>query len=222
MFNPVNLNEFEQRTGIQRSEFLAHWTEADRFVSLRDLNQVLSIQAMPKPYLCRLLESVTLRGDPTAHPFAGCKIQTMRIDPSSLMVGQTFVERANYGSLIENFRSLFDGFCLTKGFAKLTAQIVLGRTADGSIALAHYLPPIIEQHDTRLLLMDGMHRNFIVLSAGTTIEAIKIHDARHPFPCSPQRWDAVRPVDVKPPKNERFFDLQPELFRDLKSVGIDG
>jgi hypothetical protein len=218
----VDLKGFEERTGIDRREFLGRWNEAERIVSLRDITTVLNVQAMPKSYLYRILEGITLIGDPTEHPFAGACIQTMRVDPHALMVGQTFVERGKYNALIEKFPDLFADFCVAKGFAKLTAQIVLGRTADGSVALAHYLPPIVEQHGGRSLLMDGMHRNYILLAAGTTVEAIKIRDVRHPFPCTPQRWDAVHAVDTKPPKEERYFDLQPELFRDLKSVGIDG
>ncbi|MFH1047415.1 MAG: hypothetical protein V1738_03875 [Patescibacteria group bacterium] len=222
MFNPLQLDEFTERTGIARDDLTGIWNRAERIVSLRDLTQVLNVQAMPKTYLQRLLNSITLAGDPSLHPYAGCRIQTLRLDPRSLLVGQTFIERPKYNSLIERFPDLFANFCLTKGFAKLTAQIVLGRLANGETAIAHYLPPIVEQHDARTLLMDGMHRNFILLAAGTTVEAIKIHDVLIPFPCRPQRWDAVCAVDRKPPKEERFFDLEPDLFRDIKSVGIDG
>ncbi len=29
-------------------------------------------------------------------------------------------------------------------------------------------------------------------------------------------------VDEKPPVNERYVNLRPELYRDLSAVGIDG
>lgn len=222
MFSPVDLKGFEERTGIDRREFAGLWSEAERIVSLRDIVQVLNVQAMHRSYLQRLLESVTLAGDPTVRPFAGKRIQTLRQDPHGVMVGQTFVERGKYVSLLEDFPDVFGEFCITKGIAKLTAHIVLGRTADGSVALAHYVPPIVEQHDSRLVLMDGMHRNFLILRSGTTIETVLVRGVSHPFPATPQRWDSVKATDKKPPEGERFFDLVPDLFRDVKSSGIDG
>ncbi len=222
MFNPVDLKGFEERTGIDRREFAGSWSEADRIVSLRDIKKVLAVQAMRRDYLQRLLESVTLVGDPTVRPFAGKHITTLRQDPHGVMVGQTFVERPKYVSLLEDFPDVFGEFCISKGIAKLTAQIVLGRLADGSIALAHYVPPIVEQHGSRLVLMDGIHRNFLILRSGTTIETVLVRGVEEPFPATPQRWDVIRAVDEKPIREKRFFGLVPELFRDVKSSGIDG
>jgi len=222
MFTPVDLTGFERRTGIDRRAFAGSWTEADKIVSLRDVRQVLAVQAMPRDYLKLLLESVTLVGDPTARPFAGKRIQTLRMDPHGVMVGQTFIERRKYVDLLERFPDVFGEFCMTKGIAKLTAQIVLGRLADGTVVLAHYVPPIVEQHGDTAVLMDGVHRNFLIRMSGTTIETVLIHGVDVPFPATPQRWDVVKPVDVKPPPEERFFDLRRDLFRDVKASGIDG
>ena len=106
--------------------------------------------------------------------------------------------------------------------AKSTAAIVLGRTAADEPCIAHYLSPIVEEHGGRLILMDGVHRNFLVRCVGTTIESIVIRQIGEPFPCDVRSWDEVRVVEEKPPKDQRFFNLRPELFRDVKHIGIDG
>jgi len=222
MFIPVDLKGFEQRTGIDRRGFAGSWTEADRIVSLRDITTVLAVQAMRRDYLQLLLESVTLAGDPTVRPFKGKRIQTLRMDPNGVMVGQAFIERQKYMDLLERFPNVFKDFTMTKGIAKLTAQIVLGRTADGEVVLAHYVPPIVEQHGDQMVLLDGVHRNFLILRSGTTVETVLIRGVDAPFPATPQRWEVVKPVDAKPPVEERFFDLRQEFFRDVKSSGIDG
>ena len=36
-----------------------------------------------------------------------------------------------------------------------------------------------------------------------------------PFPADLQSWKTIQLVDAKPPREERFFNLKPELFRDL-------
>jgi hypothetical protein len=176
---------------------------------------------MPIDYLTQLLKSVTLAGDVNARPYATAEISTMRMDPSQLRIPQTFIERSKYQAFLENFSGVFGKFCVTKGVAKCTALIALGRSTDGSRAIAHYLPPMVEVHD-RLCLIDGMHRNYLVMTVGTTLETILIEGITSPYPCTPQGWSSVKVVSEKPPKHERFFNLQPNLFRDLKWVGIDG
>lgn len=70
--------------------------------------------------------------------------------------------------------------------------------------------------------LDGTHRCFLIKSIGTTIETVVIRGVTAPFPCDPQPWSRVRQVDAKPPRPERFVDLRPEFFRDVKHIGIDG
>ncbi len=60
------------------------------------------------------------------------------------------------------------------------------------------------------------------MRTGTTIEVIKVSDVKVPFPCDFGRWRDVRMVAEKPKKSERFHNLMPALFRDLKFIGIDG
>lgn len=175
---------------------------------------------MPMDYLRQILESVTLLGS-DVRPYKGCNIETGRLDPTRLKLAQTFVERLKYQAMLESFSALFKKFCVTKGVAKCTALIACGRTSGGVRAIAHYIPPLVEVHNTNLLL-DGVHRNFLVMAVGTTLEAIFVEGVNADYPCTPQPWSEVSVVEAKPPKDKRYFNLKPELFRNLEGVGIDG
>jgi len=52
-----------------------------------------------------------------------------------------------------------------------------------------------------------------------------IRNPELPFPCSPKNWKEIEIISLNDkPKNleDRYFDLQKGLFRDLKYLGIDG
>jgi hypothetical protein len=222
MFSPISLPDFETRTGLKTSDFAGVWNEARHIVALREITTVLAVQAMPIGYLKQLLQSVRLAGDADARPYAGCTIKLVRMDPRSVRIGQTFVERKKYQAILERFGDFFSEFCVSRGISKMTASIVLGTTADGVASLAHYIPPIAEEHAGKPLCLDGIHRNFVVKNAGTTIETVVVSGVSANFPCEVREWSAIQVVETKPPKEERFFGLRPELFRDLKIIGIDG
>jgi hypothetical protein len=219
VLKPLSFIDFTARTGISQSDLFRGWSPANQIVSLREI-EVDDLRVMPMDYLRQVLDSVTLSGSET-HPYRGCAVETGRLDPTRLKLAQTFVERPKYQAMLESFSSLFKKFCVTKGVAKCTALIASGRGPDGRHAIAHYLPPIVEDHGANYLL-DGVHRNFLVMSVGTTLEAIFIEGVKSPYPCTPQSWDKVVVVAAKPPKDQRYFNLDPKLFRDLEGVGIDG
>jgi hypothetical protein len=221
-FAPIPLEVFQERTGIAKKDLAPLRGRARKVVSLRDVVTAESVQAMPIEYLQRLISNVTLAGDPGVKPFAGLEIQMLRMDPDSLLVAQTFVERGKYRRILENISDFFDGFCVSRGMAKRTASIVRGRDADEEPVIAHYLPPIVEEHGGKLHLLDGTHRCFLIKAVGTTIETITVRGVTTPFPCVPQQWSDVRKVDAKPPPEERFVGLDAARFRDVKRVGIDG
>jgi len=220
MFEAIDLAEFERRTAIRPTATL--WPGADRVVSLRNIAKIVDIRLMNDEYLKRLLLGVTLVGDPSNRPYAGCDVKRLRADPMMLAVGQTFVEERKLLNLQSVFHDIFEGSGTTGGFAKKGAMIILGEAKDGGLAVAHYLPPLIEWHGDRHGLLDGMHRSYSAMRIGTTVEIIKVCFPKSPFPCDFGHWKNVRLVGAKPPKEERFYGLKPELFRDLKYVGIDG
>jgi len=222
MFSHISLEDFERRTGIETAGLAPVWDSAARIVSLRDIQEIVSVQAMPLAYLTRLIYNIGLEGDQGVRPYAGLTIKRLRMDPGGLHVAQTFIERRKYRALLEDFPCVFDGFCVTRGIAKLTANIIIGRLADGTMGIAHYLPPIVEENNGILCLLDGTHRNYLIRAAGTTIESVVIIGVSTPFPCEPQKWPSVRAMDEKPARDQRFVNLRSELFRDVKSIGIDG
>lgn len=220
VFDPIELGEFERRTGVPAKELA--WSEADRIVSPRQIVRVRNVMVMPSEYLAKLITSIPLAGDAHRRPYADCRIDRYRLDPRMSKIGQTFVENAKILALHGEFHAFFEGFDLPYGVAKKGAYLIAGETAEGERALAQYVPPIVEQIGNRHAVLDGIHRFSYTKGAGTTLEIIKITDPKVPFPCDLHKWSAIKAVDAKPPKAERFFNLKPELFRDLKFVGIDG
>lgn len=221
MFTPIPIATFEQRLGVSKNEIIKTPKDITYVVSLRQLVTIDQIQVMPSAYLERILQKVVLQGTRTP-VYDNCTITTCRMDPHNLLIGQTFIQRDKYQDFLENFSEIFSEFCITRGVAKCTALIALGKTQERASAMAHYLPPIVEENQGKLCLLDGIHRNFLVKMVGTTLETIIIKNVTHNFPCDLHDWKSIQVVDKKPPKEKRYFNLREELFRDLKIIGIDG
>ena len=132
------------------------------------------------------------------------------------------MERSKYQQFLERCDSMFSSFCVSRGMAKLGACIVLGRTVEGAQGIAHYVPPIIERHGSAWVLLDGVHRMYLARQVGTTLEAVVVSGVKTPFPTDLHGWESVSVVSEKPARSERYRNLRPELFRDLKHVGLDG
>lgn len=222
---PILVEDFLRRTGFSLNDFgTTDLRQIKSVIGLREMRQIISMQAMPMKYLCELLSRVGTLGSFEEKIYQKSEIQLRSIDPRILNIGQKFVYRGNYQAIVENFENIFQHFCVPYGFSKLTPYIILGHNQDSDLALAQYLPPIVEIHNGgQYVLLDGIHRNRLILTSGTTIECIVITDVKTPFPCSLHGWHEIKFVDQKPEKiKDRYFDLKPELFRDLKNIGIDG
>jgi hypothetical protein len=158
-------------------------------------------------------------------PFENAKIRSMKMVPDALKIGQKFVYRENYARLLEGMPGAFRNFLFVPSFADLGAHFVFGAGSDGEFSVACYLPPIIERHGTDLVIMDGIHRNYIAKQAGKSSSLLLIENVTVPFPCDLRTWDEIRVIsETNKPKDirERFFGLKKGLFRDLKYLGIDG
>lgn len=224
MMQPIQFEEFLSRTEINVSSlnFLNH-KQVKQVISLKDMRKIATLAVMPKEYIWKLLSSITLVGSPKIRVYTDSRVSLMRFDPAQLLLGQKYIYRNKYIALFENFNNLFKDFFVTNGISKLVPHIVLGEDKNGEFSMAHYITPIVERHNSELILMDGIHRNFIVKRAGTTIESIFLDNVRVPFPCNAKSWDETELTDHKPERQEdRFFDLRPELFRNLEAVGVDG
>lgn len=224
MMRPIAFGDFLERTRLDPNLVFFKSNDAIRqIISLKDIAEIDALFAMPTSYLGQLLSSVTLVESPKIKVFDECAIRLMTFDPSQLCLGQKYVYRNKYIAIFENFERTFHRFLITGGISELTPFIVLGKDREDEISLAHYIPPIVERHNSTLILMDGIHRNFIVKRCGTVIKSIFIDCVRVPFPCAARPWEEIELADTKPLRQEdRFFNLKPELFRNLEAVGIDG
>lgn len=224
MLTPIPADEFVRRTEINVHRDLHHsWGLAKQVVSLRALKTIEAVQIMPNVYLMKLLENTIIAGGNQERVYAGCSVTIIPVSPQAVRIGQRFIQRSKYTAILENFGSIFGQYSMAGGIANLGALIILGKTEDGVLSIAHYVPPIAEMNgSSKWNLLDGLHRNFLVNQIGSTTTMAAIEGVKIPFPCTLHDWKMIKPVDEKPPKEERYFDLKPELFRRLEYVGIDG
>lgn len=226
----IRKKDFLKRLGCTEASFESEMSLPDlenvkRIVPLRFLREIESIVPMSFSMLRCLLLRVRRICKPTFRPFHGARFQFCKVDPRYLKIGQRFVYRENYQELLEKLPTLFSKFAIAAGIVDLGAYFIFGTDMDGGPALACYLPPLIEKHDSDLVIMDGIHRNFIVKQIGTTINAVIIENVGLPFPCDVQPWSKIQIIGLseKPAEaRDRYFGLTPTWFRDLKYLGIDG
>lgn len=225
----ISADEYLKRLSLDLGGFIERLQLPDvrkvaTVLPLRDLRNITSVIPLSLDTLSYLLCRVqTLDG---RKPFERASFRMMRVDPAGLFLGQRFVYRENYQGIMENVLDLFERFLLAPGgLGNIGAYFVFGFDECDTFALACYLPPLMEQHGSHLTIMDGIHRSFIARQTGMTLNAILIENISEPFPCALHSWADARviPLAEKPTDiRERYFELQKELFRDLKYLGIDG
>ncbi len=224
----IEKEKFLERLGISEREFrkklcIPDLKRVETIVPLRYMRQIDAISPLSFEMLkCLLSRMKTLGGVPA---FENADFQLCKIDPQHLKIGQRFVYRENYQNLLESLPALLGKFVLSSGIGDLGSYFIFGEDMRGIQALACYMPPIIEQHGSDFVVMDGIHRNYIAKQLGKTLSSIVVANPSVPFPCSPKSWSEIKVISLsEKPKSvsERYFDLTKELFRDLKYLGIDG
>ncbi len=196
--------------------------EYDLVVPLRDVKSVEDMAFVRQDVLEALLRAIPLRNlEETIFPYAQASIEMYGIEPKGLTVGQTFVLKDKLLGIMTSMSSVFKEYA-TKGLSKMPPAQVYGLDKNGGKVMAFYIPPIVEYHDGRAVLLDGMHRSFICSSAGTTINGIHLRNICTPLPFDEVTWKDVSVVDQKPPIGQRYKNLDQRYFRDLTAVGIDG
>lgn len=221
-------SEFLEHVGCDEETFVANlelpnFRSVTKVVPLRGVKKISCVVPMSTAILNHILRKMkTLGGRPV---FEDATFELGRVDPSHLMVGQKFVYRETYQSLLEDMPRIFGGFVIHSGISDLGAYFIFGEDDKGTRVLACYLPPLVEKHGGYDVVMDGIHRNFITKQMGTTIGAILISHSSFPFPCGLRPWSEVQVISLKDKPadiNDRYFELDKGLFRDLKYLGIDG
>lgn len=216
----LNLNEkdFEEQLCLPDTKAIT------QILPLKNIKKILSLIPISQEMLLNLIWRIkTLDG---GKPFLAPKIKMIKMDPRHLKIGQKFVYRENYQKILEEVPDIFNRFLISGGgLSDLGAYFIFGLDENNSYSLACYAPPIVEQHEFNLVIMDGIHRNYIAKQAGLTLNVILIENVDLPFPCAIKDWSEIKIISLSDkPKNikERYFELQQGLFRDLKYLGIDG
>jgi len=103
-------------------------------------------------------------------PFQNSTIRQIVVNPHQLKIGQKYAYRENYQKLLENISGVFsDFFGEWQGLGNLGAYFIFGFNSGGQYSMACYIPPIIEIHGSKPLIMDGIHRNYIARQTGLTM-----------------------------------------------------
>ena len=196
----------------------------DYVVSPRDLQKVTGLAFFRRDTFESLIRGIPLRTESAEkiYPYENARINVFGREPKGLDIGQVFVLRDKLVSIMENLgRGVFAEY-VTKGLSKMPPIQIYGLDSEGRKVMAFYIPPIIEIHGDRAVLVDGSHRSYLCGSAGTTINAAHISNVEIPLPFDPQSFDKVQIVTEKPPIEQRYQNLRRKYFRDLAAVGIDG
>lgn len=196
----------------------------EEVIPLKEIREVESVTPMPRPLMHFILRNIpTIDGQ---KPFEKCTFEPQKMGVQSLRIGQKFAYRENYTGLLESLSDIFrKDYAINPSVLELGAFMILGKDSQEKKAIAFYLPPIIEMHNNKPVIMDGIHRNFIARQLGATVYAIVVTDVSVPFPCGAHPWEDLRVISMaeKPEsQGDRYFELNKELFRNLKHFGIDG
>lgn len=224
----ISFKEYLERLQLSPKHFkeqlnLPKIEDIKKVLPLRNLEKIESIIPIKNEILLKLIRKIKTFDNQS--PFKRSTISLVKVDSRQLKIGQKFVYRENYQNLLENLPKIFKEFSISSGFSDLGAFMVFGFDKHQNYCLAYYIPPIIEKHKGNLIIMDGIHRNFINKQMGTALNAIIVENVNVPFPCSLHPWDEIQiiPLKNKPCDiNKRYFDLKKNLFRNLKYLGIDG
>lgn len=208
-------------------ERIHHYLDQEReqyreVVPLRTLRNIEQLTFMTRELLATLLQHIPLRRNgELIFPYQQTIPQVYHLDPQSMQVGQTFLLESKLLDLMNNMRNVF-GTYLIKGISHMLPAQVYGTDHTDQKVMALYIPPFVENCKENPVLVDGMHRSYLCLAAGTTITAVHLSHVQSPLPFDPISWPEVNIVQERPPIERRYKNLQKEYYRDLSYVGIDG
>lgn len=189
-------------------------------VSVKEIKEVISVEMMTEEFLIRLIKSVKLLNS-NVEPYKESSIVQTHLDPTTLLIGQTFVEKEKLRKIKKNIAFLVNQSPRVTNFAELPPLIIKGFNSDGERVSSYYLPPIIEEHNGKSCIIDGNHRCYIANEMKIPINVILIKNAISP-PCGFDTLDSVKITKRKPKSGKRLINGNLKLFRDFKDVGIDG
>lgn len=215
----------EQLEDVVRAKLNGASPEYDFVIPLRNIVKVEEIQLFRTNVVDRLIRHIPLRGpleSQVKYPYKDSEIKIYGREPKGFYLGQRFVLTRKVLGIMQGLNlGIFKDF-ETRGVSKMPPVRVYGYDSGGKRVVGLYIPPIIELHDNYAILIDGIHRSYVCMAAGTTINAVHISHVAAPLPFRRTSWEHAPLVEKKPDIEHRYFDLRKDLFRDLRRVGIDG
>ena len=214
----IGRNDLEER--LQHKVPVVN-SDVSTIIPLRDIVAIRHLAIMRKDFLEALVKAIPLRNEAMDQLYADSEIEVYGIEPQGMDIGQTFILSSKVLGIMSDMNSIFGDFA-TKGLSKMPPSIIYGLDRQSQSAIAFYVPPLIEHHNSDGVLLDGIHRSYICKSAGTTVTAVHVFNAASPLPFDKIEWGEAQLMENKPPIEQRYRNLNPKLFRDLGYVGIDG
>lgn len=228
----LEIETFLERVNLNRHQFFEQASPPPasfshlKIVPLSHVTNVQLIVPLRLDFLTKLLRNVQTTGE-HLHPYRQANIRLAKIDPNLLTIGQRYLyEEKCSRALHRTFAELQKFTTGSSGLSDFGAYFVFGTSVNASTpCMAIYLPPIIEIHNSNLILLDGIHRHYIAKQAGCTAISVIVDHVSVPFPCQTKPWSEIRLLSEKEKPTEikdRYFGLYADHFRDLKYIGIDG
>lgn len=226
----IPFGELERRLGVNIFDKTCKY---EIVIPLRNIRETARIELLDDYSLNVLLRGIPLRTNndsPACFPYEGAKICVFEREPKSLMIGQRFIVKSVLMAMMDTLSTtskvgVFRGYPIN-GFSKMPPAKIFGKDYRGRKGIAFYIPPLVEIRSHHAVLLDGVHRNFICATAGTTINAVHVYSTDDftipPLPFEPISWHEIEMSDDRPTVEKRYKNLRREFFRDLSFVGIDG
>ena len=209
--------ELEQRLGVKCTSDLK---EYNKIIPLKEIAEINGISLLEKGFVQAMIRAVPLKQDQEVIlPYQQANFEIYEAAIEQFRVGQKFVLEDKILNMVTKIRGKFQDF-FTSSISKMSPLQVYGKDCQGNNVLAFYLPPIVENHGGISSVLDGTHRCFLNLAAGSTVKVMHLYNISSPLPYNPVTWEEVKLVKERPPIQERYNNLEMSLFRDFGAVGI--
>ena len=207
----------EERLGIKCTLDL---TGYNKIIPLKEVATIDGISLLGREFVQAMIRAVPLKLDQEIIlPYQKADFQIYEAAIEQFKVGQKFVLEDKILNMVTRIRGKFQDF-FTTSISQMPPLQIYGRDCDGNKVLAFYLPPVVENHEGISSVLDGTHRCFLNLAAGSTVKVLHLYNIGSPLPYDPVTWEEVKLVKGRPTIQERYNNLEMSLFRDFGAVGI--
>ena len=123
----VSSKEFYEKTGLK--------VDGEYIIALKDLKEIKKIEVMKESFLERILRNVRLKDG--RYAYRNAEIMNVRISPSKLYVGQTFLQKDKIIRILSLPRFFKQYGLEILGVSKVPPLIVYGKEGEVSLCSAN-------------------------------------------------------------------------------------